>query len=243
MALPSECGGAIAVERGAVNEPWEAMTMARRWITLGVNLALAAIILTVWLKSVFRVDIRGALTAPGLRSLKYFTVLSNLLQAAASLATSLWLARLLCGRSEALPGAVMALRYAAVTSVALTFFTVAVFLGPPCGYRGMYTDSNLWFHLLVPIVSAVDFCFIEREGALPPGAWLWALLPMLLYAVGYTVNLFARGMAPSADWYGFAKGGSLRMALISFVTVALSTGLLAWLLGLARRIGQAVALA
>ena len=60
--------------------------MRIRMLSLALNALIAAIVLAAWLGMVFAVHERGALTSRGLRSLKYFTVLSNLLACAASVA-------------------------------------------------------------------------------------------------------------------------------------------------------------
>ena len=211
--------------------------MLRRKISLPLNLALAVVVFAAWAKMVFHIDENGVLSSSGLYSLKYFTVLSNLLQAIVSLAWAAYLGRALRGRAARPPRLLHGLRHAAVVSVALTFLTVVCFLGPVFGFRGMFSGANFWFHLVVPLASALDFCLLDREGPHALRETPLALIPMLLYGVGYVANLLINGVGQwphSNDWYGFASGGPVWSAVV-FLVIILGTAGIALLLRLPRR--------
>ncbi len=125
----------------------------------------------------------GMLAAKGILSLRYFTVLSNLLMGVAALAALLFREK---------PRWVRRLQYAGAASVGLTFLVVMVFLGPLYGYPGMFRGANLWFHLIVPLLAMVGFVLFE-EGCSPtiPESLL-ATVPMLLYGVWYWANLMVK---------------------------------------------------
>ena len=200
-------------------------------ISIALNLAIAAVTLFAWLKMALRIDENGVLSAPGLHSLKYFTVLSNLLQGVASL---IYAVALLTGGA---PLAVRVLKYAATTSVALTFATVVCFLGPVFGFKGMYEGANLWFHLLTPVLAALDFVLLDRSGPIPFAASFVAIVPMALYAAFYVTNLLVNGVGEGRhtnDWYGFMRGGWSGAAVIAAV-IALGTWAMALLMRLPRR--------
>ena len=210
--------------------------MTRRWISVFLNVATAAVVFVCWGNMAFSVE-GGALSAPGLYSLKYFTVLSNLLQGVASLAYAVSVARMLAHRAARVPRAVLRLKYAAAVSVSLTFLTVACFLGPLYGYRSMFSGVNFWFHLTVPLAAALDFCGLDREGAVTLRDSLWAVTPMLLYGAGYAGNILLNGLGEPGrgnDWYGFARGG-LKTAPLVFAGIALATWGVALLERLPRR--------
>ncbi|MBQ1304536.1 MAG: hypothetical protein IIY51_06540, partial [Erysipelotrichaceae bacterium] len=83
-----------------------------------LNIIIFIIVMVNWLKMVF-VFTDTALTSIGLSSLKYFTVLSNLLEAAACV---VWLIN---GNEK--------IKYIAAVSVTLTMVVVLTFLGPLFG--------------------------------------------------------------------------------------------------------------
>lgn len=172
----------------------------------------------------------SALMTAGLSNLRFFTVLSNILEGVACLALLIAAA---AGR--AIPLWAAELKLAAAASVALTFITVMVFLGPMLGYKYLFTGSNLWFHGIIPIAAMVEFAFIDcYEGfpAVPFKATFTAVIPMLLYGVWYLINVIRGGMADGRfvnDWYGFAMWG-IPASLLVYVVIAAVTWLFALLL-------------
>ena len=203
---------------------------------MALNAALAVIVLASWAAMVFSLE-DGVLSAPGLRSLKYFTVLSNLLQAVASLAYVGAVGLALSGRRNRVSRSILRLKYAATVSVSLTFLTVMLFLGPVFGYRGMFSGPSFWFHLVVPLAAALDFCALDREGGVTMRDSLITLLPMALYGVFYALNILVNGLGTpghSNDWYGFALGGLKTIPLV-FLVIALATWGVALLERLPRR--------
>ncbi len=211
--------------------------MVRKLAALLLNIALAVVVLVAWGRMAFRLDDSGVLSAPGLYSLRYYTVLSNLLQAVTSVAYAVCAARVL--KRGSVPRGVLLLKYAAAVSVALTFAVVACFLGPLYGYRGMFLGSNFWFHMAVPLGAAFTFCALERDGALPFSWSLWALVPTVLYGLGYAANLAVNGLRAngrSNDWYSFAWGGMKTVPLM-FAVILLAAWGIALLLRRAKRKG------
>ena len=180
-----------------------------------LNLLIAALVLWAWLSMTFRLGRHGSLSAGGLQSLRYFTVLSNLFQGGVSLACALGADT---GRWK----------YASTVAVALTFFVVLLFLGPTYGYDSMYTGANFWFHLVVPLLAMADFLFLDRGRDYRPRDSLPAILPMLAYSLFYVGNLLANGVREN-DWYGFAKHGP-KSAVAAFVIILATNWVIALLL-------------
>ena len=198
----------------------------RRVISRLINLAIAILVLQAWLFMTFKADRHGALSTEGLWNLRYFTVLSNLLQGGVSL----------CYVLHPSPR-LTRWKYVATTAVALTFFVVLLFLGPVYGFDMMYTGANFWFHLVVPLLAMVDFLCFDRSGMIRLRDSLLALLPMLIYSVLYVGNLLINGVGRGADtndWYGFAVGGP-RTAAVVFLVMLVGNWVIALLLRLPRR--------
>ena len=205
----------------------------RRKLSIAFNLLAAALALTAWFNMTFSFGPHGALSAAGLGAMKYFTVLSNLLQAGTSIAWVIVLLRQARGKNDGPSRGLRRLKYAAAVAVGLTFFTVLLFLGPLYGYKSMYIHANLWFHMVVPLLAMVDFTLLDRAATVPLGDFRFAMLPMLAYAVYYIGNLLVNGVAGN-DWYSFAKGGP-RGAVLAFLIILAGNAVLALLLRLPRR--------
>ena len=192
----------------------------RKTVSKCLDLFISALALGVWLTSAFGSGRHGALSVEGLQSLRYFTVLSNLLQGGVCFAC-------LCGAN------VGRWKYVAAVSVALTFFVVLLLLGPAYGYDSMYVGANFWFHLILPILGMVNFLIIDREGTFSLRDSLLTLIPMLAYSLFYVGNLLVNGVRDN-DWYGFAKHGP-QSAVSAFLIMLGLNWIIALLMRLPRR--------
>ena len=213
------------------------MTAVRR-ASLAVNLVVAVAVAAAWGRMLLDRDGSGAFTARGLRSLRFFTVLSNLLAGGASAAYAICLVRLLRGSAAVIPRGVALAKYAGAVSTALTLMTVLLFLGPRAkeGFFSMFRGANLWFHLIVPVLAALDLCCLNPDGPLSLADSLLACAPMALYALFYVGNLALNGLGKDGrgnDWYGFMAGGPAMGAAVAGA-IALGAGGLALLMRLAR---------
>jgi len=192
----------------------------RKTVSKCLDLFISALALGVWLTSAFGSGRHGALSVEGLQSLRYFTVLSNLLQGGVCFAC-------LCGAN------VGRWKYVAAVSVALTFFVVLLLLGPAYGYDSMYVGANFWFHLILPILGMVNFLIVDREGTFSLRDSLLTLIPMLAYSLFYVGNLLVNGVRDN-DWYGFAKHGP-QSAVSAFLIMLGLNWIIALLMRLPRR--------
>ena len=159
-----------------------------------LNIIIFIIVMVNWLKMVF-IFTDTALTSIGLSSLKYFTVLSNLLEAAACV---VWLIN---GNEK--------IKYIAAVSVTLTMVVVLTFLGPLFGYIPMFTGVSFWMHLIVPVAALLEVLFWSKE-IFSKKDNLIACIPLGLYGVFYIGNnlINGRGQWPHTnDWYAFLTWG------------------------------------
>ena len=174
-----------------------------------LNVFIIVAVILNWLRMMFGFS-NGGLTATGFRSLKYFTILSNLFEAYASF---VWLYK----KNEKL-------KYIAAISVALTFLTVVVFLGPLFGFKIMYIGSNFWFHLTIPLIAVVEVILFNNQ-TFSNKDNLSGLIPALLYGVFYIGNVLINGIGywPNKnDWYGFFSWG-YQVSIKIFVILGLAT--------------------
>ena len=176
-----------------------------------------------------------ALTATGLYSLKFFTVLSNLLLGAASLVYAVYLVRYL--RSGLIvPKWAHLLKFAGTVAVTVTLMTVLLFLGPTMGYPAMFAGVNLWLHGILPVLGIVEFVFLDTQRGLSFKESLFGVVPVVIYGIFYYGNILVNGVGvrPNTnDWYGFSLLGE------QFIPVVLAIMLLAtWVFALLVRAGN-----
>lgn len=174
-----------------------------------LNVFIFVIVIINWIRMMLGLSNTG-LASSGLRSLKYFTVLSNMFEAYASM---MWLYK----KDEKL-------KYIASVSLSLTFITVVLFLGPLFGYRIMFIGSNFWFHLIVPIIAVMEVIFLSKY-TISKKDNLFALMPMFIYGLFYVGNIFINGVGswPNInDWYGFFTWGYTG-GVVVFVVISLAT--------------------
>ncbi|MCR5458649.1 MAG: hypothetical protein K6F51_02015 [Acetatifactor sp.] len=113
------------------------------------------------------------------------------------------------------PAWMMTLKLAATAAVMVTFLVVACFFGPLYGYGKLYLGSNLFFHLIIPLLGMIEFCLLD--GTLPFRNTFPAGSPALIYGCVYLANILINGKGEwpnTNDWYGFMNWGAIPAALI-----------------------------
>ncbi|MBR4459109.1 MAG: hypothetical protein IKS31_09140 [Clostridia bacterium] len=201
----------------------------RRIAAVSLHAVIAVLVAYAW-NRMFAAHEVGTLDGSGWAILKYFTVLSNLFQGLVSLVTAVCL--LLPARRE--KRWLTLLNYAAAVSVGLTFFTVMVYLGPVFGFPFMFQGSNLHFHLIVPVLSMLTWCFV-MQGRIDAREIFFGVSPMLLYGFWYVGNLAVNGIEGN-DFYFFAHRG-WGQAPVSFALMIALAAAIAALLRLTHRKG------
>ena len=127
----------------------------------------------------------------------------------------------------------MVLKLAATAAVTVTFLVVACFFGPLYGYGQLYLGSNLWFHLIIPLLAIVEFCLLNGE--IPFRMTFLTGAPALIYGCFYLGNILINGKGEwpdTNDWYGFLNWGYGPAMVIFAVIILTSWGtacLLRWI--------------
>ena len=214
---------------------------------LVLNMAMAIAVAAAWL-SMF-ISGEGTLSSSGFSNLKYFTVLSNLLEGAACV---FWIVSVCTsGKQDAAQkqtavsgqeklsqgpravhentvskrtGKAEVLKYMAACCVALTFLTVMLFLGPVFGYQSMFQGANLWFHLLIPLTAIAEQLFL-RPVEFGFKENILTVIPVLIYGLGYLMNILINGVGEwpdRNDFYGFVMWG-LPVGLAIFAGICVLT--------------------
>ncbi len=208
--------------------------MNRRTLEQLIN-AIAVVLVIAGLVIMFNFNPEGnELVSHGVENFKYFTVLSNVfwgLVAFSQLSFDI-LSVVSDKKIEGLESRFRTAKLIATTAVGLTFFTIAFFLWPVYKLPGMYIGSNLFFHLIVPLLAMVDFVLLEGEEKIPFKVTFIAIIPTFLYACFYLANILINGVGKwpdTNDWYGYLNWGYIGGAVI-FVLTILVTWLMACML-------------
>lgn len=144
---------------------------------------------------------------------KFFTVDSNILMGIVALLFAFEEYKLLNGKIKDISVYKYILKLMSTVSVGLTFLTVVLYLGP-ISEGGIYTmllNSNLFFHLIIPVLSIINFIFFENTNKLKFRDSMYGLIPMLLYSLFYMTNIFLHiengKVSVEYDWYWFVQNG------------------------------------
>ena len=168
----------------------------------------------------FRKDGKWSVQA-GLRALRFFTTLSNVLCAVASLLVLLTL-------RQGVPFGIWLLKYIETAAVAVTFMTVMVFLGPTMGYKDQLKGFAFYLHVSGPLIAIISFCFLERWYPLSFALSLTGMLPVILYGSFYLNRVVVAKKWD--DFYGFNKSGKWQISFSAMVAGSFLLCILLWLL-------------
>ena len=185
----------------------------------------------------------GEFNGTGFRTFRYFTTESNILAGIVSLLAAGFTLPVLLGKRERVPKFALVLKYVGSCAVALTFFVVLAFLGLIYGYGMMYRGASFYMHGIVPILAMVSWIVFDRGAHLKIQAFLFGLIPVVLYGVMYFVQVVLRGPARGGweDFYAFTRGGKWWLSLmIVFAGAAVLCLLLLFLHNRCDRSGAAV---
>ena len=203
-------------------------TMNKEKIRQVYNIIMISCVAFAWLKMFFNTE-DGILTSRGFVNLKYYTTLSNIFAAAVAV---IWLIykikkkdmRRLC-----------VWKLMSSAAVGVTFMVVIGFLGPLYGYGNMYTGSNFFLHLLVPLMAMTEY-IIFNESKLGLKDNLTVMFPPLIYGSVYLVNTIINGVKEN-DIYGFLIWG-YPIGILIFAVICI----VAFIIGLALRLINSVIL-
>lgn len=145
---------------------------------------------------------------------KFFTVDSNIFMGLTSL---LFIIKEI--KSEEITKTMFRLKLMSTTAVSLTFIVVFTYLGPISkdGIISLLQNSNLFFHLVIPVLSIITLILFERTNKLKFKDTLYGIIPTIIYATFYLINIIIHiengKVSPVYDWYWFVQNG-LKTAII-----------------------------
>lgn len=122
---------------------------------------------------------------------KFFTVDSNIFMGIIALIFAIKEIKILKEKATYIPEKIYILKLMATTSVGLTFLTVFGYLGPIAegGVPSLIKNSNLFFHLLIPLLSILNFILFEKTDKFKFKDTFYGVVPALAYALFYLINI------------------------------------------------------
>ena len=151
---------------------------------------------------------------------RFFTVDSNIFMGIVALIFAIKEIKLLNGKLDEISNKVYALKLMATVSVGLTFFTVFGYLGPIAegGILSLLKNSNLFLHLIIPVLSMINFSLFEKTDKLKFKYSFLGVLPALVYSIFYMINVLVHmengKVSPIYDWYWFVQGGIWQVYIV-----------------------------
>lgn len=167
---------------------------------------------------------------------RFFTVQSNLFMGMVSFVFAIKEILIIKGKNYQLTRKDYIWKMMATTSVGLTFIVVFFYLGPISkdGIISLLLNSNLFFHLIIPVLSIINFIVFEKNNLLKFKDIVYGIIPTVFYEVYYLINVLIHmengKVAPKYDWYWFLQNGVwtgvIVVPLILLITYGIS--LLLW---------------
>lgn len=151
---------------------------------------------------------------------RFFTVDSNIFMGLVALLFSIKEIQLLKGKINEISTKSYILKLMSTTGVGLTFFTVFGYLGHIAkgGMHSMIMNSNLFFHLLIPVFSMLNFIIFEKTNRLKFKYTFLGIIPTLIYSLYYVTNILMHlengKVSPVYDWYWFIQGGIWQIGIV-----------------------------
>ncbi len=203
-------------------------------IIIVLMVIFACIVMFTGIKFMYGKDL--ALNLSSIEMFKFFTVDSNILMGIAALIFSFEQIKLLKNKTKAIDSKFYKLYFMGVSAVSLTFFITFAYLGSIAEYglKSLLMNSNLFFHLIIPVVSIINFIIFERTNKLTFKSTIYGIIPTLIYGIYYLTNVLMHvengKVSPKYDFYFFVQGG-IKTAIFVIPIVYLISyviGLILW---------------
>ncbi len=142
---------------------------------------------------------------------RFYTVDSNLLMGISAFLLARQERKLLTGKIKFISPGYYVLKLMGTVSVSLTFVIVFSYLGRIAkgGMMSMMMNSNLFFHLIIPILSILVFTIFEKNDKIRLRHAFLGILPTIIYGICYVINVLLHiengTVSTKYDWYYFVQ--------------------------------------
>ena len=177
---------------------------------LNIIIVILVIIISIFMFTGFKfMPDETVLELTKMEMFKFYTVDSNILMGIVALIMVIYEKKLLKKEIKEIPKRVYLLKFIGTSAITLTFIVTLFFLAPQYGFYAMYNNNNLFFHLIIPVLSIITYVFYENHENKYSDAWL-GIIPMFIYSLYYIsmilIHLNDGGLTFKYDFYGFLRG-------------------------------------
>ena len=204
-------------------------------LILNIIIVILVILGTIFMITNFQFMMNSKiLTNEGWLAFKYYTVDSNILIGISSLILVIYELLLIKHKLKKIPNYVYIFKMIATTSVTLTMLITLFYLAPYFGnkFYELYINSNLLFHLIIPILAIISFTIFEKTKIDYKHTFL-SVSFTLIYGIFYIINILTHlkngKIVKEYDWYGFTNNGDNPIALV-FLLILIITYLISLIL-------------
>lgn len=151
---------------------------------------------------------------------KFFTVDSNIFMGVISIIFLIYEIKLLKGNIKEIPSIIYVLKLMSTVGVTLTFIVVFAYFVPITNFKilPMIMNSNLFFHLIIPVLSVINFIFFEATNKLEYRYIFMGLIPSFMYGIFYLTNILIHienhKVSVKYDFYYFVQNGIWASAIV-----------------------------
>ena len=157
----------------------------------------------------------------GFGSLKYFSVLANMLAIVASVRYFTSLTRALSGKSDQITQRAHVFKYISACTLGLCLLSGLLYLSPRLGFENVMQGPRLWLDIVTPLLALGEFIFLDHGRKLPVKQTFLAMIPAVVYGIFYIIFSLATGR----DWYGFYQLGVPMGILTMAISAVISWGI------------------
>jgi len=166
----------------------------------------------------------------------YYTVQSNVFMGIVSFVFANREYQVLRGRKKEIPLLYYIFKMVATVAVSLTFFVVFAIFGfmSKGGHIPLLKNSYLFFHLIIPVISILNYVIFEKTNIIKFKYIFYGLLPTFLYEIYYTINILMNmkngAVSVKNDWHYFTQNGLLTTVLVApmMLGITLCLSLIIW---------------
>lgn len=120
---------------------------------------------------------------------RYYTNISNLLVGFIAIINAIVLIKSVIKGELSYPKYLSIIKFAGLSMISLTFFTVLLIIAPLTSFQLMYSDVKFITHLVVPVLAITSYLFLEEKSIFELRISLIGIIPTLLYAIIYIINV------------------------------------------------------
>ncbi|MBQ7521897.1 MAG: hypothetical protein IJU14_03360 [Clostridia bacterium] len=184
------------------------MTKKKTMLSLITNLLIFVITVCVVISYFFAEP--NVLIQHGVDAFRFFTTDSNILVAIASITVAIADIRILLGKTESLPKAILLFKFVGTACVTLTMTATVGFLMPVYGTFVMQ-GSLIIVHAITPLLALLSFVFLENVYCISIPQSLIGTIPMMIYGLVYAFMVTHHIWD---DFYRYNRGGQWLLSAI-----------------------------